>query len=202
MYDINLIRKTIVPERHRQVLFSVVSFSVLAFVLTGLAVSFFSMANLRVIDVYAKELRNLEENLSLLYPGTPTHEELSVVFARTQPDLKEMSSGIGRRMEMTALWEGIAAAVPDSVWLTSVSLKAPEQAKGSKGTRDGGIVIEGMAVTANGRSGSALIRNFAKIIQSDDALGKHVSDAKFVETGISKVGGTEVIGFEITCALE
>lgn len=204
MYDINLIRRTIVPEIHKRVFFSVMSFTVLAFLLTGLAVFFFSMGNLRVIDVYANELHHLEEDLSLLYPGTPTHEELSIVFARIQPDLKEMAAGLGTRVEMTSLWESIAEAVPDSVWLTRVSVSAPTRvAKGTNGTkeRDGGMVIEGRAITGAGRRGSALIRGFAKAIQADPTLGMYVSDTKFVETGINEVGGASIIGFEITCAL-
>ncbi len=202
MYDINLIRRSIVPERHKRVFFSVVSFTVLAFVLTGLAVLFFSIANLRVIDVYANELHHLEEDLSLLYPGTPTHEELSIVFARMQPDLQEISSGVGSRIEMTSLWENIASAVPDSVWLTSVDLKAPSDSKGTSSKKqDGGVVIEGRAITGEGRSGSALIRKFAKAIESNSALAQYVSDAKFVETGLNEIGGVPVIGFEITCAL-
>ncbi len=201
MYDINLIRAAVVPERHKRVLFSVVSFTMLVFVLTGLSVLFFSVSNLRVIDVYAKELHNLEDHLSLLYPGTPTHEELSLVFSRIQPDLKEITSGIGHRMEMTRIWEGIAAAVPDSVWLTGVSLHAPDRLKKGR-SNEGGVLIEGMAMTADGRRGSTLIRGFAKSIESSGVLSKHVSGAKFVETGITRVGGTEVIGFEITCVLQ
>lgn len=202
MYDINLIRRTIVPETHKRVIFSVVSFSVLAFVLTGLAVLFFSVANLRVIDVYAKELHHLEEDLSLLYPGTPTHEELSIVFSRIQPDLKEMSSGLGTRLEMTSMWESITEAVPDSVWLTSVSLSAPGDRKGSaKGKQDGGMVLEGKAITGSEQHGSALIRGFAKAIESDEFLRKYVSNTKFVETGMTQVGGVGIMGFEITCTL-
>jgi hypothetical protein len=162
------------------------------------------MSNLRVIDVYAKELHNLEEDLSLLYPGTPTHEELSIVFSRIQPDLKEMSAGLGAHIEMTELWERIAAAVPDSVWLTSVSLNAPQitTKSGNSKKQEGGMVIEGKAITPAGQSASDLIRRFAKAIQSDAVLGKHASNAKYVETGMTEIGGVKVIGFEITCTLE
>lgn len=201
MYDINLIRETVVPVAHKRVLFSIVSFSVLVFVLTGLAVLFFSMANMRVIDVYANELHNLEEHLTLLYPGTPTHEELSLVFSRMQPELKEMSAAVDKQIEVTPLWQGIAAAVPESVWLTSVSLKAPVASRGSKSEHEGGMVIEGMAVTVDGQGGSELIRGFVEKLESSDILGEHVSDAKYVETGMSKVDGADVIGFEISCAL-
>ncbi len=202
MYDINLIRRSIVPERHKRVFFSVMSFTVLVFVLTGLAVLFFSVANLRAIDVYAKELHHLEDDLSLLYPGTPTHEDLSAVFSRMQPDLKEISDGLATRIEMTPLWESIAEAVPDSVWLTSVSLKAPSESKAtSTKKQEGGMVIEGRAITGEGRSGSALIRKFAKSIESNRVLSGYVSDTKYVETGLNDVGGVPVIGFEITCTL-
>jgi Tfp pilus assembly protein PilN len=199
VYDINLIRKSIVPERHKRVLFSVMSFTALVFAVTALAVIFFSMSNMRVIDVYARELDHLEEDLSRLYPGTPTHEELSIVFSRMQPELKEISAGVGTRFGMTPLWEGIAEAVPDSVWLTSVSLKAPDEK--SRGKSEGGLVLQGKAITGGGHRGSALIRSFAQEIQKSDLLQSYVSDAKFVETGFDAIGGIEVIGFEITCAL-
>jgi len=199
VYDINLIKEQIVPHHHRQVMFSVVSFTVLAFILTALSVLFFSIANTRVIDVYAKELHNLEDDLSLLYPGNPTHEELGIIFSRIEPDLREISAGVGKRMEMTSVWEGIADAVPDSVWLTSVTLKAPDDGK-AKG-KEGGMVIQGRAAAPSGKRGSALIREFADAIVAHDVLARHVADAKYTETEIEKISDLEVIGFEIVCKL-
>jgi len=198
VYDINLIRDQVVPERHKRVMFSVVSLTVLVFALTGLSVLFFSVANTRVIDVYAKELRHLEDDLALLYPGNPSREELSIIFSRIEPQLKEISSGVGKRVEMTGIWHGLADAVPVSVWLTSVSLRGPDE-RTAKG-KDGGMVLQGMAL-AEGRRGSALIREFARDMESHEVLARHVSDTKYVETGMSEINGTDVIGFEIVCKL-
>ena len=102
------------------------------------------------------------------------------------------------------MWEGRTSAVPDSVWLTGVTLTIPDKSKGGgkSRSREGRILLEGKAMTADGRRGSALIREFANRIETSDVLKKHVSDAKFVETDIDRIGGTEVIGFEITCVLK
>ena len=53
MYDVNLIRKRIVPEKQKKVIFSVISFSALVYVLTFLGVVCFSFVNFKIIDVYA-----------------------------------------------------------------------------------------------------------------------------------------------------
>jgi hypothetical protein len=213
VYDINLIRQRIVPERQRHVVFSVISFSALTYTLTILAIVFFSAANFRMIDAYANEIDKLEGDLSVLYPGTPTEEELATIIRRMTPDLNEISGLVERRQEVTYLWEGIVAAVPDSVWLTGVHLvtSAPSE-KSDKTTKDdgkergkataGSIVIEGVAIAGKARGGSDRIRDFSKALESSQELKGRTSDAKFVEKERRRMGSVDVIGFEITCALK
>ncbi len=202
MYDINLIRKKVVPQRQKHVMFSVISLSALAYILTFLAIVFFSTANFRMIDAYGSEVERLQEELSVLYPGTPTQDELSAIIRRIKPDLDEIGRLIDRKTQTTYLWEGIATALPDSVWLTAIHLRIPEGGAGKKErsrSRGGaGLIIEGMVISSRG-GGSGLIRRFAERLEVAEELRDFVSGAKYVETGKQDVGDIDVVGFEITC---
>lgn len=184
--------------------FSVVSFSVLAYALTILAVVLFSAANFRMIDVYAREIDRLQSELSAMYPGTPTRDELAVIIRRVEPDLKEIGKFIDDRTEVTNVWGGIALAVPDSVWLTAVEVKAPTRSgvvgKGKARRHCGGVVVEGVAISGDGSSG--LIRRFARRLEETEELKGIVDGAKYVETGKQEINGVDVIGFEITCPFQ
>ncbi len=198
MYDINLIRDNVVPDQRKRVIFSLVSFSALLCVLTVLAVVFFSTANFRMIDVYAHEIDNLEGDLTALYPGTPTLDELASIMRRIKPDLKEISGAISSRTELTYIWEAVAGAVQDDVWLTHVGLKIPRD-EGRKTSGFRGIVVEGHALSSGGTSSEEAIQSFATRLEEDPELKSHISEVKFAETGKSKIDGHSVIGFEITC---
>lgn len=206
MYDINLIRSHIVPYQHKKVVFSVISFSVLAYVLTLLAMVFLSVANSRMIDVYAGEVEKLQSDLSVLYPDSPSREELSEMIDRLQPELAEIGGLIDTRSEFAPMWEAVASSVPDSVWLTRVRVSdsgsppAAAKRRGKAGKQFKGIVIEGMALAGEDGGGGAVIPAFAAVLQSDATLGPKISEVKFVETGRSRRGGQNLIGFEITCA--
>ena len=201
MYGINLIRQRIVPERRKHIVFSVISFSVLAYVLTALGVVIFSAANFRVIDAYATEIEKLEQGLAAIYPGTPSQGELEVIVQRMRPDIEEIGKLVDTRTQTTYIWEGIGPALPDSVWLTRVLVKTQSLPNGRKGrpkNMAGGLVFEGVALYDDG-GGSNLIRRFAESLEQAEALAGQISKAKYVETGKRTIGRTEVIGFEITC---
>ncbi len=197
MYDINLIRKNVVPDRRKNVIFSLVSFSALLCILTVLAVVFFSTANFRMIDVYAREIDKLEGDLTALYPGTPTLDELAAIMRRIKPDLSEISGVISSRTELTYIWEAVAETVQDDVWLTHVGLKVPRN-EGRK-TSFRGIVIEGYALSSGDTSSEEAIQSFATRLENDPELKSHISEVRFAETGKMKIDGHSVIGFEITC---
>ncbi len=197
MYDINLIRQSVMPDRRKHVIFSVVSLSALLCALTVLAVVFFSTANFRMIDVYAHEIDKLEGDLTALYPGTPTLDELAAIMRRIKPDLKEISGVISSRTELTYIWEAVAQTVQNDVWLTHVSLKVPRDEGRKTGFR--GIVIEGHALSSEDTSSEEAIQNFATRLEGDPELRKHISEVRFAETGRTKIDGHSVIGFEITC---
>ncbi len=199
MYNINLIRERIVPDQRKNVMFSVISASALIYALTILAVVFFSAANFKMIDVYANEIDKMQGDLSAYYPGTsPSHDELDIIVRRIRPDLKEIGGLIDDRTEFTYLWEAVARAVPDGAWLTRVEFKIPAAA-----TRNGkskrGLFIEGMALASGETAGDEVIREFAIALESDPELARHISEAKFAETGRKRLGGEDVTGFEISC---
>jgi hypothetical protein len=201
MYGINLIRQRIVPEHRKHLVFSVISLSVLAYILTALGVVIFSAANFRVIDAYANEIEKLELGLATIYPGTPSQDELETIVHRVRPDLDEIGKLVDKRTGTTYIWEGITAAVPDSVWLTRILIKTQALPNGKKGrpkNMAGGLVFEGVAIYDDG-GGSNLIRRFAENLEHLEVLAGKISGSKYVETGKRTVGRTEVIGFEITC---
>ncbi len=205
MYDINLIRNRVVPESRKYIMLSIVGVSGLACLITILATIFFSSANLSTIEAYAHEINKLEEDLATLYPGTPTEGELAAMINGVKPDLKRVGEIIDRRGKTTLIWEAIAEAVPDGVWLTAVRVKVPERGAGTKlkrGTTPGGwISVEGLALV-DGDSDGALIRRFAKALEQSRALGGIISGSRFVETGMRRIGSKSVLGFEITCPFE
>lgn len=201
MYGINLIRQRIVPERRKHLVFSVISFSVLAYILTALGVVIFSAANFRVIDAYASEIEKLEHGLATIYPGSPNQDELEVIVSRMRPDLEEIGRLVDKRKNTTHIWEGITTCLPDSMWLTRVLIKTQALPTGKKGRGKsvaGGLVFEGIAIYDDG-GGSNLIRRFAENLEQAEVLSDQISKAKYVETGRRTMGRTEVIGFEITC---
>lgn len=202
MYGINLIRQRLVPERQKHVVFSVISFSALAYVLTALGVVIFSAANFRVIDAYAVEIQKLEDGLATIYPGTPSQSELEAIVQRMRPDLDEIGTLVEKRLATTYVWEGIATTVPDSIWLTRVMIKTEALPNGKKGGRSrnvpGGLVFEGVAIYDDG-GGSNLIRRFAENLERAEFLTGRISKTKYVETGKRTINRIDVIGFEITC---
>ncbi len=205
MYDINLIRDRVVPERRRYIMLSILGVSGLACMITILATIFFASANSSTIEAYAHEIGKLEDDLVTLYPGTPTEGELSAMISSVKPDLMKIGEIIDGRSETTRIWEAIAEAVPDSVWLTAVRVTNPDRtasAKAKRRTTPGGwISVEGFALVEGDREG-ALIRRFAKALEQSRVLGGIISGSRFVETGMRRIGSTSVLGFEITCPFE
>ncbi len=208
-YDINLIRQSVVPERQRNVIFSVASFAALAYVLTLLAVIVSSVSNLKVTDVYASEFESLQQEFAASCPGgVPSSGEIEGMLGRLKPQLRDLTILVDGKLEFASLWGGIAAAVPDSVWLTGVRVVAPRNSGSSNrktrstGKSDhAGIRVEG-AVAADFDRGGELIRAFARRLEDGARLTEHVGQARFVETGLQTIGGKSVIGFEITCPFE
>ncbi|MBM3307881.1 MAG: PilN domain-containing protein [Candidatus Eisenbacteria bacterium] len=204
MYDVNLIRKRIVPERQKKVIFSVVSFSVLVYVLTFLGVACFSFVNFRMIDVYASEIDGLQDNLAALYPGTPTRDELSTMLSRVRPDLREIEGLLDKRPAVSVLWEGIVRCLPEGVWLESVRVTtAAQQSDGAKKrgkgeAKAGGIVIRGYAVASQAGRGSTMISEFTMQLEADPAFKDRLTNVKSAEKGIERAGGSSVVGFEVT----
>lgn len=204
MYDINIIRKRVVPARQRKVIFSVISFSALIYVLTFLGVICFSLANFKMIDVYAHEIDGLQKDLSVLYPGTPTHEELSTMISRVRPDLREIEDLLDKRIQVSRMWEGIARSLPDGVWLEHVQVTASAAAidggkkKGRSESKSGGILIKGYAIADQPSRGSEAIGEFTKALEGDPSLKDRLANVKSAETGMRRAGGSSVVGFEVT----
>ncbi len=195
MYNINLIRERVVPDQRKNIMFSVISASALVYVLTILAVIFFSAANFKMIDVYAKEIDKMQDDVTAIYPGTPSHEDLNIIVRRIKPDLNEIAGLIDDRTEFTYMWEAVARCVPDGAWLTRVELKIPV----SDGRQKRGLFIEGLALASGDTGGDEVIRELALALEKDSELGSYISEVKFAETGRKRLGGEDVTGFEITC---
>jgi hypothetical protein len=205
MYDINLIRHRLVPQRHKNVVFSLLGFSALAYVLTILAVVVFSIGGTKTIDVYASDVATLRNSIDTVSPAAPPSAgQVQAMVEEMKPNLIDIGGLVEQKEDFVPLWRGVAAAVPDSVWLTGVRVMSPGKAGQSSSGRSKakarfrGIVIEGMTA-AGVEGGGDLIRRFARRLEGQAELKDYIAQAKFVETGIQTIGGTDVIGFEITC---
>ena len=206
MYDINLIRSRVVPQRQKNVLFSLLMVGGLVYVLTIVAIVIFSTSSSSTVVVYASEVEGLKETVSGVRGGrVPTRSELEAAMKKMKPVLDDVDRILKGRSDIVDLWTGIAAAVPDSVWLTIVRVSPPRPKSSSKrrGGRssEGAIYIEG-AVVANIERGGEIIREFTQRLEERPELTKRISHARSSETGVRRIGDEDVIGFEITCPMK
>jgi Tfp pilus assembly protein PilN len=202
MYDINFIRQRIVPESRKKVIMAIVSVSALALGLTLASVGTISLADFRMTSVYAAEVIELQERTASRYPGIPSLDELEKIIGRTEPQLKDIGKIVDARTRFTTVWERIAMAVPEGVWLTRVSVADPrgqeDEAKG-KARSFRGVMIEGVALAGRGPEGDQAVAAFVDNLKSDEELRGIVTGVESMKTGLEQVGGTSVMGFEITC---
>lgn len=206
-YDVNLIRRTVVPQSQRSVSFSLLLLYLLACALTCLAVVFFTTTSFRMIDVYAREADRLEENLKSVHAGPVTKEQVSSTLEEMQPDLSEIRDLLDRGARLTPILESIERAVPEGVWLTRIELIQPARhdGHGKRAGRGGGpnaVVIEGKGLARHDGEADLAIRNFAANLENDPTFRAFAEKMRFTETEIREISGREVIGFEITCSCE
>jgi hypothetical protein len=203
MYDINFIRERIVPESRKKAITAIVSITALALGLTLTSVGTISLSDLRAAEVYAADIDHLRETMTSKYPGVPSESELRTIIGQTEPYLRDIGKMVDGRIAVTPIWERIALAVPEGVWLTRVSVADP------KNTGDGvmrggqstfrGIMIEGVALAGRGPEGDKAVAAFVDNLKQDEELRDIVTGIEFMGTGLEQVGDTSVVGFEITC---
>jgi len=203
MHDINFIRQRIVPESRKKVITAIMSTTVLALGLTLASICTATISDIRTSNVYAAEITELRENVSEKYPGLPKREEVKTIVSRTEPYLRDIGKMVDERIRLTPLWERIAMAVPDGIWLTRVSVADPqgsvEEGRGAAVRSYRGIVIEGVALAGRGPEGDEAVAAFVANLENDEELRDIVTGVEFMGTGLEQVGGTSVVGFEITC---
>ena len=206
MYDINFIKQRIVPESRKKVIAAVVYAAGLFLAMSLLAVGSISLADFRAADVYAGEITRIRTQLTTRYPGVPSRGELETMVKRTEPHLKEIGKIVDRRVCFAPVWERIAVAVPEGVWLTRVAVadvcsgKEESRMRGGGGSRSfKGIIIEGVALAGRGPEGDQAVSSFVENLENDEELHGYVREIEFMGTGLRQVSGTSVVGFEITC---
>lgn len=202
MYDVNFIKQRIVPESRKKVVTIIVSLSALVLGLTLVSIGTISLSEFRMASVYATEVSELQEHMAAYYPGVPSQDELETIISRTEPHLKDIGKMVTARIRFAPIWEMIALAVPDGVWLTSVSITDPrgpgEQMTG-KSRAFRGILITGVALAGRGPEGDQAVAAFVENLENDEGFQDTVSGIEFMGTGLEQVGGTSVVGFELTC---
>lgn len=202
MYDINFIGQRIIPANRRKVITAIVSFSVLVLGLTLASIGTISLADFRMASMYAAEVTELQEHLTANYPGIPSKDELEMIVGKTEPHLRDIGKMVDARIRITPVWERIAMAVPEGVWLTNVRIANPQASKDEikgKVRSYKGVLIEGVALAGRGPEGDQAIGAFVENLKSDEGLKDIVSGVEFMGTGLEQLGGTSVVGFEITC---
>lgn len=207
MYDINLIRESIVPDSRRKVVASVVSLATLCFIVALSGVGLFTVANMQMSTVYAKEIDRFGAELSAIYPGDPSPNGLSQLMDEVKPDLSQVAAVLDRTTDATLILQSVNESLPDSVWITRIRIAsaAGEASNNGRNSRKGGgdgmgtIVIEGMAVVGEHSGGDMAIRRFGRNLRNHESLGAILTDVECSETGITKIGDVPVIGFETIC---
>ena len=202
MYDINFLKKKIVPESRKKVVTAIVALTALTLGLSLLSIGTFSLADLRTTSVYAAEIITLREHMESQYPGIPSEDELQTIIGRTQPHLSDIGKIVDARTPFTPIWERVALSVPDGIWLTHISISDSrgheDEMKGkSRGFK--GIMIEGVALAGGGPEGDQAVGAFVENLRNDEELQSIVTGVESMGTGLKQVGGTSVLGFEITC---
>ncbi|MCK5596883.1 MAG: PilN domain-containing protein [Candidatus Eisenbacteria sp.] len=202
MYDINFIGQRIVPESRKKIVTAIVAFSALSLGLTLASMGAVSVSDLRMADVYAAEIIELREHFTVQYPGIPDEDELETIIGKTKPHLKDLAKIVDARICFTPIWESIARAVPDGVWLTRVSiadLRDAEEGARGKPRSFRGIIIEGVALAGRGPEGDQAISAFVENLEDDEGLQSIIQSVESLGTGLEQIRGTSVVGFEITC---
>ncbi len=202
MYDINLIKQRIIPASRKKVVTVIVSLSALVLGLALVSMGTISLSEFRMTSVYAAEVSELQEHVTACYPGIPSPDELEMIVSRTEPHLKDIGKMVTARIRFAPIWERIALAVPDGVWLTSVSIadpRGPGDQMTGKSRSFRGILITGVALAGRGPEGDQSVAAFVENLESDAEFQDTVSGVEFMGTGLEQVGGTSVVGFEITC---
>jgi hypothetical protein len=202
MYDINFLKKRIVPESRKKVITAIVALTALTMGLSLVSIGTFALADLRTTSVYAAEIIDLREHMTSRYPGVPTPEELETIVGKTEPHLKDIGKIVDARIPFTPIWERIAIAVPDGVWLTRVSVtdpRGPQEEMTGKSRSFRGIMIEGVALAGRGPEGDQAVGTFVDNLKNDEEFQTMVTGVEFMGTGLEQVAGTSIIGFEVTC---
>jgi hypothetical protein len=202
VYDINFIGQRIIPESRKKVIAAIMAISALALGLTLASIGSMTIADIRTTSVYAAETIKIREQMTTRYPGVPSEDELETIIGRTEPHLKDIGKIVASRRPFTPIWESIALAVPEGVWLTSVVVSDPrhtEEEMAGRGRAFKGITITGVALAGRGPEGDRAVRAFVDNLKSDEDLMSVVTGVEFLGTGLEQVGGTSVVGFEITC---
>ncbi len=202
MYDINLIRQRIIPASRKKVVTVIVSLTALVLGLALVTMGTISLSEFRMTRVYATEVSELREHVTTHYPGVPNQDEFEMIVNRTEPHLKDIGKMVTGRTRFAPIWERIALAIPDGVWLTSIRIADPrgpgEQMTG-KSRAFRGIMITGVALAGRGPEGDQAVAAFVENLESDADLQDSIIGVECMGTGLEQVGGTSVVGFEITC---
>jgi hypothetical protein len=202
VYDVNFIGQRIVPESRKKVVAIILGISAITLGLTLASLGSMTLADIRIASAYATEMNRVREGMTERYPGLPTEDELETIIGRTEPHLKDISKIVAGRRTFTPVWESIALAVPEGVWLTSVTVSDPktsEEEMSGRGRSFKGIAITGVALAGRGPEGDRAVSAFVENLRNDETLQGVVTGVEFLGTGLEQVGGTSVVGFEITC---
>jgi len=202
MYTINLIGQRIVPRKRKRAIFSVISASILGYILTFLYIAFFAMSDSSMVNVYAGEV----QKLTAAFEGSDdalSRADLEERFDEMRPEAVEIQGLVEGQKDFTGIWAGIARSVPDSVWLTGVRVSYADegtQANGRSNASRNGFIVEGQALRDTERGECTAINRFSTRLREDELLSQYIAEARFVETGVEVIGGTSVVEFEIKCS--
>lgn len=194
VFRVNLIKDRVIsPGGKRIILTLLYSYS---FILLLSLIVIFSIyqANSHKIRACKRETARLGQQVSDLGVNLGQIDDFKAEWARLSQEI----SLINKVMEGRVLWapklEALSASLPLEMWIGRLYLE---------GTSDEGprtLVLEGLVSIKGGRQ-LELVEKFITALRKSAVFMKSLAKVELSSAGQTKVGGTEVMTFKLTCPL-
>ncbi|MCK4590269.1 MAG: hypothetical protein KAT86_00845, partial [Candidatus Latescibacteria bacterium] len=165
-------------------------------------------ANVRMIEVYRGGVIKLEREISAIYPGLPTGEELKMMLNELLPELTGSNSLLRKRILWAPKLNQISNSLPEGVWIDE--LRSTRKASGegvprkrgksaSIKSRQQGLIIEGRVLSVSDKKGINAIENFVSSLKKNALFMEGIESVELVATEKTTTGARPIRAFQILC---
>ena len=208
MFEINLIKDRIIPARQKSIIVGLISSYLLIYTLSVVIIIFLCVANVRMIEVYRGGVIKLEREISAIYPGLPTGEELKMMLNELLPELTGSNSLLRKRILWAPKLNQISNSLPEGVWIDE--LRSTRKASGegvprkrgksaSIKSRQQGLIIEGRVLSVSDKKGINAIENFVSSLKKNALFMEGIESVELVATEKTTTGARPIRAFQILC---